>query len=323
MPDFAVPSSDIAEFARDVLEHLSRTPQRELPSQYFYDAVGTKLFEAITELEEYGLTRADSRLLSTHAADTAIAAGRPCLVAELGSGTGQKTRRLLEQLPAATYCPIDLSSTALAACAAKLGDAVRLEPVCASYLPGLGQVASRRRAGETLLVLFLGSTIGNFNHHAAGEFLRAVRERLLPDDSLLLGTDLVKPVETLLLAYDDPAGVTAAFNLNLLARVNRELGGDFNLRKFRHEARWRESESRIEMHAVSMARQKVRIAGIDLSFVIEEGETIWTESSHKYRLEDLDELARVSGFDVARQWVDQEWPFAETLMRVPKGGVMP
>ena len=134
-------------------------------------------------------------------------------------------------------------------------------------------------------------------------------------DALLLGADLVKPVETLLLAYDDPAGVTAAFNLNLLARVNRELGGDFDLRRFRHEARWCEAERRIEMHAVSLARQSVRVGAIGLSFTLEEGETIWTESSHKYRLEDLDSIARGSGFTVERRWIDAEWPFAETLLR--------
>ncbi len=316
MPHFAVSRVEATAFAQDVRKHLGRTPQRELPSQYFYDAVGSRLFEAITELQEYGLTRADERLLRNHAAEIAHAAGIPAAVAELGSGTGRKTRSILEALPRARYFPIDLSPTALEACTADLEDIVHVEPLCASYLEGLEKAAARRNGNGPLLVLFLGSTIGNFEREGGGDFLRSVRRQLRPGDSLLLGADLVKPVETLLLAYDDPAGVTAAFNLNLLARVNRELGGNFNLRQFRHEARWCKPERRIEMHAVSLSRQTVCVPGAGLRFEIEKGESIWTESSHKYTPEDIDNLAGAGGFTVRRRWLDEEWPFAETLMMV-------
>jgi L-histidine N-alpha-methyltransferase len=316
MPDFAVSQVEETGFARDVREYLSRTPQRELPSEYFYDSVGTKLFEAITELPEYGLTRADARILGNHAAEIAIAAGNPGALAELGSGTGQKTRRLLRALKRAPYYPIDLSPTALAACGKDLGDLTHVEPLCTSYLDGLETARGRCNGTGPLLVLFLGSTIGNFDRSRGGDFLREVRRRLRPGDSLLLGADLLKPVKTLLAAYDDSAGVTAAFNLNLLARVNRELGGDFDLRSFRHEARWCERERRIEMHAVSIARQTVHIPGARFRFVIEEGESIWTESSHKYTVDDLDALAGTAGFNVLRRWIDPEWPFAETLMTI-------
>jgi dimethylhistidine N-methyltransferase len=316
MPDFAAWRADTISFSRDVREYLSRTPQRELPSQYFYDAVGSKLFEAITELHEYGLARADERLVRNHAAEIAAGAGYPAALAELGSGTGRKTRWLLKSLPRSTYYPIDLSSTALESCRNDLGSFVRLEPLCTSYLEGLAEVAARCNGNGPLLALFLGSTIGNFNRAEARDFLGEVRKRLRPGDSLLLGTDMIKPVETLLLAYDDPSGVTAAFNLNLLVRVNRELCGNFDLRRFRHEARWNELERRIEMHAVATSRQEVRIPAAGLRFVIEEGESIRTESSHKYSIRDVDQLALHSGFSVCRRWLDTEWPFAETLLAV-------
>jgi dimethylhistidine N-methyltransferase len=316
MPVFAVSRTEAAEFAADVRECLSRTPQRELPSQYFYDAVGTRLFEAITELPEYGLSRADERLLRNYAALIAQAAGNPGALAELGSGTGKKTRWLLAVLPRSSYYPIDLSSTALAACKETLGRVAQVDPVRAGYLEGLERARARCNGNGPLLVLFLGSTIGNFSRASASRFLRQVRRRLQPGDSLLLGADMLKPVPTLLAAYDDPAGVTAAFNLNLLARVNRELGGSFNLRQFRHEARWNKEERRIEMHAVSLARQAVCVPASGLRLVLEEGESIWTESSHKYSPDDLDRLAETGGFAVKSRWVDKEWPFAETLMTV-------
>ncbi len=316
MPDFAVSRTDAADFAADVREHLSRTPQRELPSRYFYDSLGTRLFEAITELAEYGLTRADERLLRDHAAEIARAAGVPGTLAELGSGTGRKTRWILAALPRPRYFPIDLSPTALAVCREDLRRMARIEPLRAGYLDGLEQVRARCNGDGPLLVLFLGSTIGNFVRDEGFHFLRQVRRRLQPGDFLLLGADMLKPVSTLLTAYDDPAGVTAAFNLNLLARVNRELGANFNLRRFHHEARWCERERRIEMHLVSLCRQLVCVPAAGLRFVIEAGESIWTESSHKYSTDDLDTLAATAGYTVRNRWVDEEWPFAETLMTV-------
>jgi L-histidine Nalpha-methyltransferase len=164
--------------------------------------------------------------------------------------------------------------------------------------------------------LFLGSTIGNFERGPAEQFLREIRSLLRPDDSLLLGTDLVKPVSQILPAYDDPTGVTAAFNLNLLARINRELGGNFDLRNFRHEARYNEAERRIEMHLRSEKAQAVNIPAAEFQFTLRAGETIWTESSHKFGLAEIQSLARATGFVCVEQWVDSEWPFAENLLTV-------
>jgi Uncharacterized conserved protein len=193
-------------------------------------------------------------------------------------------------------------------------------PLENTYLDGLRQVTGRRRAGRSILLLFLGSTIGNFSPAAALTFLASVRATLQPGDALLLGADLVKPVEQMLLAYDDPAGVTSAFNLNLLARINRELGADFRLREFRHEARYCSAGQRIEMHLRSLKDQTVHVPAAELAVTLREGETIWTESSHKFDLDYLAELALRSGFVPEHQWVDTEWPFAESLWRVPARG---
>ena len=189
-------------------------------------------------------------------------------------------------------------------------------PIENSYLEGMGVVASRRRAGEKLLVLFLGSTIGNFEPDAAIEFLTALRSLMEPGDGLLLGTDLVKPVDRLLAAYDDPAGVTAAFNLNLLARINRELDADFNLRHFHHEARYHAEAQRVEMHLRSRAQQTVRIGKAGMSADFAAGETILTEVCHKFRADQISGMARSAGFRLDGQWVDEEWGFAESLLRV-------
>jgi uncharacterized SAM-dependent methyltransferase len=181
---------------------------------------------------------------------------------------------------------------------------------------GLRAVAQGRDEGDHLLVLFLGSTIGNFDRPAGEEFLREVCRTLQPGDALLLGTDLEKDIPTQLGAYDDPAGVTAAFNLNLLARINRELGGEFDLKTFRHEARWNAMERRIEMHLRSERRQTVRIRAANLRLMLNEGETIWTESSHKYRAGEVLEMAERTGFRCEGQWIDGEWAFAQNLLVV-------
>lgn len=329
LPSQAWGSQAQVDFARAVRDGLSKAGQRELPSIYFYDEIGTALFETITLLPEYGLTRADERLLRRYAPTILAHLPPPVIVAELGSGSGRKTRWILEALSCrepVVYYPIDISPSALHNCEQTFSDlgAVSLVGLETSFLDGLRDVASRRRAGQTLLVLFLGSTVGNFDRPAAEQFLCEIRRRLLPGDALLLGTDLEKPVADLLLAYDDPAGVTAAFNLNLLARINRELGGDFMLRHFAHEARYHEHERRIEMHLRSLRTQPVTIRAADFACTLAEGETIWTEACHKYRLDEIPGMAQRTGFVCEAQWVDGEWPFAENLwLAVPGAGAVP
>jgi L-histidine Nalpha-methyltransferase len=307
------------DLAGDVRAGLCRPGQKELPSKYLYDEIGSALFEVVSVLPEYGLTRADERLLHRHAADIVSRLKPQVLVAELGSGSGKKTRWLLEALAArqcTTYCPIEISPTALARCETELGqiECISIVGFERPYLDGLLAAAAKRNEKDHLLVLFLGSTIGNFDRDAAERFLTEVRRILFPGDALLLGTDLEKPLPQLLAAYDDPLGVTAAFNLNLLARINRELGANFDLRAFRHEARYNTVHQRIEMHLRSMRDQIVTIprSGCTVSFL--KGETIWTESSHKYRAEAIPAMAQRNGFRCDSQWIDAEWPFAESLL---------
>src|ERR1700737_168570 len=276
----------VAEFAAEVRAGLTKSGQRELPSKYLYDEVGSALFETICVLPEYGLTRADARLLKKYAGEIVGRLPSPIQVAELGSGSGKKTRWILEALSQRQktyYYPIEISPSALAALAKELGqiDLVSIVGHEQSYVEGLRTVAEGRGEEDHLLVLFLGSTIGNFDRGAGEGFLSEMREILQPGDALLLGTDLEKDVELQFLAYDDPAGVTAAFNLNLLARLNRELGADFDLSCFPHEARWNSVERRIEMHLRSTCRQTVHVPAASLRFMLDEDETIWTESSHK------------------------------------------
>jgi L-histidine N-alpha-methyltransferase len=309
----------VSAFAVDVRESLTKPGQRELPSKYLYDEVGSALFETICVLPEYGLTRADARLLEKYAGEIIGKLPSPLRVAELGSGSGKKTRWILEALSRRQktyYYPIEISPSALAACAKELGqlDMVSVVGHEQPYLEGLRTVAEGRGERDHLLVLFLGSTIGNFDRDAGDAFLREMRAILRPGDALLLGTDLEKSVETQILAYDDPAGVTAAFNLNLLARLNRELGADFDLSCFRHEARWNYAERRIEMHLRSTRRQTVYVPAANLRFMLDEDETIWTESSHKYHAEEIPEMASRTGFRCDGQWIDSEWPFAQNLV---------
>jgi L-histidine N-alpha-methyltransferase len=316
-----LPARHVSEFAAAVRDGLLKPGQRELPSKYLYDEVGSALFEAICLLPEYGLTRADARLLQTHAHEIVDRLPSPIHVAELGSGSGKKTRWILEALSRRQqtfYFPIEISPAALAACEKELGqiDMVSMVGYEQPYLEGLQAVAQGRDEGNHLLVLFLGSTIGNFDRAAGEDFLREVREILQPGDALLLGTDLEKDVATQLLAYNDPAGVTAAFNMNLLARINRELGANFDLSQFRHEARWNNENKRIEMHLRSMQQQGVEILAAKLRITLPEGDTIWTESSHKYRPEEVLRMARRTGFRCGGQWIDGEWAFAQNLFLV-------
>jgi L-histidine N-alpha-methyltransferase len=323
MPAHAIDLSSClaTPFALDAAKGLGNQSQKSLPSQYLYDELGSILFDAITVLPEYGLTRADARLLRAHApAVVAAMSSLNLTIAELGSGTGAKTRWILEAAARrqgdVVYHPIDISETAVQQCTTVLEsvEGVTVIPQTATYLDGLSQVVSQRRPQETLLVLFLGSTIGNFDWAASRSFLTNIRALLQPCDGLLLGTDLIKPLPQMLAAYDDPTGVTAAFNLNLLARMNRELDARFNLRQFRHEARFNEDESRIEMHLRSTVAQTVRVGALDQEFTFRTGETIWTEGSYKFRRSEIDAMALDTGYTVRGQWTDHEWPFAETLM---------
>lgn len=307
------------QFADDVRAGLTRSGQKELPSKYLYDNLGSALFDAITLLPEYGLTRADERLLQRHARDIAKFIPHRTMVSELGSGSGRKTRPILNALRTRgplSYYPIEISSAALASCEMELRDieSVSIVGVESEYLAGLAEVAERRAADVHLFVLFLGSTIGNFDAGADARFLREVRRTLRSGDSLLLGTDLIKPRGQLIDAYHDPRGVTAAFNLNLLGRINRELHADFDLRGFEHLARFNETTQSVEMHLRSRHEQSVTVLDCELTVDFAAGETIWTESSRKYTPGDVAELASASGFALQAQWIDEKWPFANSLL---------
>jgi L-histidine Nalpha-methyltransferase len=315
----AIAANATYEFASEVRAGLTRTGQKELPSKYLYDEVGSALFEVISHLPEYGLTRADERLLRRHADDIVDRVAGPVAVAELGSGSGKKTRWILEALcrrQRTVYYPVEISRSALVMCERELRDidCISIVGFEREYLDGLLEVAARRQSGQRLLVLFLGSTIGNFDRPAGVRFLSEVRHILQPGDSLLLGTDLEKPRAQLLRAYDDNLGVTAAFNLNLLARINRELDADFDLSQFSHVAKINDEARSVEMHLRSGLRQTVCIPAAEVVIEFMEGETIWTESSHKYSAAEMPQTARDAGFRCEAQWIDEQWPFAENLL---------
>jgi len=305
-------------FAADVNYYLSQDP-RQLPSHYFYDALGSALFEAICELPWYRITRAEMRLLAQSAKPIAGAGPFTTLV-ELGPGSGQKMLTLLEsdafRDEALDVHLIDVSPRALTIARETLSsvDGVRVVTHEAPYEVGLAQTTRERRRGSRALTLFLGSNIGNFDPPGADAFLRGLRASLGPRDALLVGADLAKPADELILAYDDPLGVTAAFNRNLLVRINRELAGDFDVNAFSHRALWNDVESRVEMHLVSRRAQTINVRASDLTFAMEEGETIWTESSYKYEPEQIVAMLADTGFSLVEQWVDADDRFALTLV---------
>jgi len=311
-------STAVSTFAADVARDLALAP-RQLQSKYLYDRLGSRLFEAICRLPWYTITRAEIGLLSRHAAEVAAELPDPLTLTELGPGDGEKIALLAAALvrdrsALATHL-IDISQSALDQTERRLGryEGVSVVGHRASYEEGLRRVAKGRNGDGGLLVLFLGSNLGNFDRDAAGEFLRAIRETLRPGDALLLGADLVKPEPDLLLAYDDPLGVTAAFDKNVLLRINRELGGDFDLSAFAHRAVFDPRESRVEMRLVSLRRQRVRIPAAGTTVDFEEGDFIWTESSYKYGAPALRQLVEGAGFACRRQWLDPEAQFALTL----------
>ena len=310
----------LTEFEADVRAGLSKADQKELYSKYLYDDLGTALFEAITLLPEYGLTRADLRLLDGYARELSNWCVNLSTVVELGSGSGEKARRILPHLVKTgplTYCPVDLSGAALNRCVRDVDDITGLKiiPIEDSYISGLASASKLRKAETSMLVLFLGSSIGNFDPPVAEQFLIAVREKLKSGDVLLLGTDLVKDLDQILAAYNDPLGLTAAFNLNLLLRINRALGANFDVRQFEHEARYNLADQRIEMHLRSKSDQVISI-GSGFTVTLKKDETIWTESSYKFRPEQIRSMSERSGFSCEAQWIDEEWPFAQSLLRI-------
>jgi dimethylhistidine N-methyltransferase len=308
----------IGQFLADVQYYLVQSP-RQLPSRYFYDELGSALFEAICRLPWYGVTRAESRLLAVHGRQVFDRLRAVESIVELGSGSGDKLRTLIEaagpRRPPLTVHLVDVSAAALELSSRTLAplDAVRVVAHQATYESGLAD-AARDTVGGRTLALFLGSNIGNFDPPGAEEFVRGIRANLAARDALLLGADLVKDPRQLLLAYDDPLGVTAAFNLNLLVRINRELGGDFDVDRFAHRAVWNVEESRVEMHLVARAAQDVRIERAQLGFRMEAGEPIWTESSYKYQPEEIVGLLERCGFRLLEQWVDADARFALTFV---------
>lgn len=314
-----MPASRIAPALMDeVRTGLLSVPKR-LPPTLFYDAEGSALFDQITGLAEYYPTRTERGILERHAADMLQAAGADLEVVELGSGSSVKTHLLLKALLGrqghGAYAPIDVSDSALEQARSALAASfppLEVRPVHGDYLDGL---TSLERRGTRRLVLFLGSTIGNFDPAHATEFLRSVREALQPGDALLIGMDLVKAPSILVPAYDDSLGVTASFNLNLLARLNREWGADFRLDAFRHIALWNGAESRMEMHLQSRARQTVHIAALGLEISLEEGERIHTENSYKYQPGMGEAILGDAGWALERTWTDDQRWFALHLAR--------
>jgi L-histidine Nalpha-methyltransferase len=321
----AATRAELETFAGDVEYYLTLAP-RQLPSRYFYDPLGSALFEAICELPWYRITQAERDLLARFGRDILSLVDRVSTLIELGPGSGEKLATLIDAGHAAhrrlRVHLIDVSAAALdlarrTVSALDSSDRIEIVTHQATYETGLAEATAQHHAspyrGRTL-TLFLGSNIGNFDPPGADEFLFSIRAALASGDALLIGTDLVKPEQDLLLAYDDPLGVTAAFNRNLLVRINRDLGADFDVSAFRHHAAWNSAESRVEMHLVAESRQRVRIPAASLDVTFEEGESIWTESSYKYRPEQVVQMLERAGFRRGEQWIDEANGFALTLV---------
>jgi L-histidine N-alpha-methyltransferase len=305
-------------FARAVRAGLSSSPKL-LPCRYFYDARGSELFEKICQLPEYYLTRAEQEILQARASE--IVAALPAVVdlVELGSGSAEKTRLLIAALlnrqASLRYIPIDISGAALEKSSRRLladYPTLDIHAVAAEYREGLQEL--ERPAERSRLLLWLGSNVGNYHREEAARFLQQVRLLLGPTDRLLLGVDLRKDRVVLERAYDDAAGVTAQFNLNLLHRINRELSGQFRLEDFRHRAIYREVPGRIEMHLISNKCQKVAIDRLHLQVEFAEGESIHTENSYKYSLAEIETLATQAGFELVAQWFDGQRLFSTNLL---------
>ena len=311
----ATPEDERKVFAADVRRGLTAS-RKTLPCRWFYDPVGSALFEEICELPEYTIPRAEREILERHAGD--MLRRRPRTLVELGSGNSAKTRLLLDALGdgRATYVPIDISESVLESTAEALAaDYPRLDIVALSgtYEQGLARLDGHAIAPR--LVLWLGSNVGNFDRAGAAAFLAGVRRNLGPGDGVLMGVDLRKDPALLHAAYDDAQGVTARFNLNLLARINRELGGNFDLQAFAHRAEVHVDEGRVSMHLVALRPGRVRIAALELEVDFAAGEDIHTEDSYKYSPAEIARLAAASGFAIEGDWRDSAGGFAEVLLR--------
>lgn len=309
---------DAGSFRRDVIAGLSR-PRKALDPKYFYDERGCELFEAICSLPEYYPTRTEMAIMEAHGAAMAQRLGRHCALIEYGSGSSRKTRVLVGHLEPRVYLPIDIAGGQLRSSAVALAaefPGLHVVAVCADYtrplvLPELDRMREERR-----VIYFPGSTIGNFTVPEAGEFLRGACGLAGAGGAMLVGVDLKKDDGILHAAYNDAQGVTAAFNLNLLARINRELDADFDLSGFRHHAFYDPAAGRIEMHLVAVRDQSVAVG--DHVFRFRSGETIHTENSYKYSIAEFQELARNAGFESAGCWTDPEQLFAVHHLAVPR-----
>jgi L-histidine N-alpha-methyltransferase len=319
---FALTQSDPREhldsFATAVEEGLGQDP-KSLPCRFLYDEVGSEIFEEICDLPEYYLTRTEHALLERCADEIAARLPNPVALAELGSGSSSKTRVLIEALlrrqRALRYVPVDISRTALEDAAQSLltdFDALEVHAIADEYEEGLRHV--RAESERPLVIAWLGSNVGNFARDAAARFLAGVRHQLRESDHLLLGIDLRKQARVLELAYDDPAGVTARFNLNLLGRINRELDGDFDLEQFAHRAVYRREEGRVELGLESLRDQAVEIRALDRVVRFAKHETIHTEDSYKYSIPEIDDLAAKSGHRIVQRWLDDDARYSLNLL---------
>ncbi len=309
--------SEQEAFREDVLTGLTAS-EKHLSCRFFYDSRGSELFEAICDLPEYYLTRSESEILETHADDIVSAASEDVSLVELGSGSATKTRLLIEALlkrqGQLQYIPVDVSRTALEESSRDLAgkySGLSVLGVSAEYQEGLG-IAQAKITGPRF-ILWLGSSIGNLDREAAVVFLGDIQKTMTVQDQLLVGIDLRKDRDILEAAYDDNQGVTADFNLNLLRRINLELGGQFDLESFEHQALYDETLGRVEMHLLSKVNQKVVLADLDKTIAFGAGELIHTENSYKYSREEIELLFAKAGLELKRQWFDEEARFSLNL----------
>jgi len=316
-PRASANSDPSAEFAGDTARGLGGSPKR-LDCRYFYDHAGSLLFEEICRLPEYYQTRTEKKILEEHIGEIIGSLPEDVVLVELGSGSSYKTRiiieALLEKNGRASYTPIDISRSMLEESAEDLRrryDGLDIVSIAAEYREGLRRLGKIDKSPK--MVIWLGSSIGNFERGEAVRFLKGIAKGMTTRDRMLVGLDMVKDIGYLEAAYNDSSGVTAEFNLNLLARINRELGGEFDLEAFEHIAEYNHVKDRIEMYLVSKVEQDVRVEALERSFHFDEGERIHTENSHKYTAEDIRKIAYESGLMVFRQWYDTERWFNLTL----------